>query len=138
MPHQTLSSPPAGLVTQELLALLRRGIQPVVTFLAGIERPSVPGHQAHLLWVLGGYAKPGMRARILSASDIGDNNEVVFTFDFEAFSEHNRAFECQDYRDARGIARLSARQAGRYQPVASLPFDACEGVATSFSMELDS
>lgn len=136
MPHQTPS--PLELATQELLALVKRGVQPVVTFLPGIERPTVPGPQAHLLWALGGYAEPGMRAKILSASDIDNNNEVVFTFDFDAFSEHNRAFERKNYRDAQGVTRLSARQAGRYQPVASLPFDACEGVSASFRMDLDS
>lgn len=62
-----------------------------------------------------GYLEAGMRARIAGIRTSHDG-VFVFTFDCTEFEEVNRPFESANYYDDRGVARLTAREAGKYEP----------------------
>ena len=74
-----------------------------------------------------GYARSGMRARIVSVrreyhDEPLEDQMLVITFDYSEFDGYNRNFESSNYYDDVGIACLTARQAGMYEENEDLYF----------------
>lgn len=89
---------------KKLFGMVLSGVHPVVTFKKGILDKE-------------GYAEPGMRARLISVRDSGDDDGVgVLHVDFAEFDEFNKQFELANYHDKSGVPCLTARQAGQYKP----------------------
>jgi hypothetical protein len=68
------------------------------------------------------YPEPGMRGRIISIdeqdthrSDLHDHLYKI-TFDYSEFDEFNKSLESSNYYDRKGVACLTAREAGIYAP----------------------
>lgn len=68
------------------------------------------------------YPEGGMRARVVSIdeqdthrSDLHDHLYKI-TFDYSEFDEFNKSLESSNYYDRKGVACLTAREAGMYAP----------------------
>ncbi len=85
---------------KEFAALVNDGIFPVVTFTKDIVNCE-------------GYFEPGMRGRLRSVRNSGDD-VVIFTVDLSEFEEFNKQFETANYYDKNHVACLNAREAGLY------------------------
>lgn len=64
---------------------------------------------------------PGMRAKVVSEEEYRDEwDDGPFTLvklDFSEFESYNAQFESHNYYDNEGSPRLTAREAGCYEPV---------------------
>lgn len=82
------------------------------------------------------YLEPGMRARI---KDIRNSNDGVwvFTFDCSGFEAVNAPFETSNWYDDKGVARLTAREAGKYEPVDRYFLPGPEGWSQYFEVEAE-
>lgn len=78
------------------------------------------------------YPEEGMRALLVGARII-DEDVVVLTMDYRKFDEFNKTIESSNYYDKSGVPRLTAREAGCYQPVDDLYMAALDKVSDYFS-----
>lgn len=108
----------------DLINYIRTGAQPVVTFKKAVEDKE-------------SYAEPGMRARVVRAEPVGDDDVVRIRFDYEPFAAHNALLESANYFDKEGRAVLTARQAGYYAPQEDVYFDLSEALADLLEVESD-
>jgi hypothetical protein len=71
---------------------------------------------------MGAYPEKGMRARIVSIDEQDTNRPDLhdhlykITFDYSEFDEFNKGLESANYYDRKGVACLTAREAGMYAP----------------------
>ena len=98
---------------KDFAAMVQDGIHPVVTFIKGIEDKE-------------GYAEAGMRGRIAGVDNVHEFPR--FYVDFSEFDEFNKQFEAHNYYDDKGVARLTAREAGHYKPQDTIYADGEYGV----------
>lgn len=106
---------------KDLADAVRQGLRPVVTFGKGIEDKE-------------GYPEAGMRARVVAASDAGNDGMLKVVFEFESFADHNRPLESRNYYDKAGKPTLTAREAGFYTPEEHLYFDADEELSGTLTV----
>lgn len=86
--------------SKDFHTLIQSGARPVVTFRKGAEEGE-------------GYLEAGMRGRITGSRTSGDG-VFSLTVDLNGFEDFNAAFESANYYDNKGVARLTAREAGHY------------------------
>lgn len=107
----------------ELLALLKEGQKPIVTFKPGIEDVE-------------GYPEVGMRAQLVGCPEVNtSDNTLKLTFDFSAFDDFNRPFESANYYGSNRQPNLTAREAGYYSEQESFYFMLDEDVEHNFVLD---
>lgn len=74
------------------------------------------------------YPEKGMRARIVSIDEedthMSDLHDHIYkiTFDYSEFDEFNKSLESANYYDGKGVACLTAREAGMYDEQETIYF----------------
>lgn len=96
----------SGMSVREFAELVKDGIHPVVTFSKAVNETE-------------GYLEAGMRGRIVSVRDDGDEVQE-FKVDLSEFDAVNRLYESATYYDKNQRPCLTAREAGFYEPQISL------------------
>lgn len=70
------------------------------------------------------YPEKDMKAEIIECRKYGFNEDViVIRFNYDPFYCSNSALESRSYYDKEGVARLTATEAGYYEPQDDIYFD---------------